>query len=179
MPLVGRVPGAGQSTSDWTERSWQANGGACRSTSISTISCISADPKSAMPGRLRTGRKGAPYRMKSVEGPGVRAPRLAQCRVASPADLVLCEKKTQRSIHMKRIVFVAAVVAACGGSSNIAADRNRAGSGSSTLLVTATATVTASDTSPSTAYLVNVKNGQNAGVTGATVSFGAVSLTDA
>jgi hypothetical protein len=80
---------------------------------------------------------------------------------------------------MKRIVFVAAVVAACGGSSNIAADRNRAGSGSSTLLVTATATVTASDTSPSTTYLVNVKNGQNAGVTGATVSFGAVSLTDA
>ncbi|TMA41404.1 MAG: hypothetical protein E6J82_12635 [Deltaproteobacteria bacterium] len=80
---------------------------------------------------------------------------------------------------MKRIVLVAAVVAACGGSSNIAANRNRAGSGSSTLLVTATATVTASDTSPSTNYLVTVKNGQNAGVTGATVSFGAVSLTDA
>ena len=80
---------------------------------------------------------------------------------------------------MKRIVLVAAVVAACGGSSNIAANRNRAGSGSSTLLVTATATVTASDTSPSTNYLVTVKNGQNAGVTGATVGFGAVSLTDA
>ena len=44
---------------------------------------------------------------------------------------------------MKRIVLVAAVVAACGGSANIAANRNRAGSGSSTLLVTATATVTA------------------------------------
>src|SRR5437764_9259531 len=80
---------------------------------------------------------------------------------------------------MKRIVLIAAVVAACGGSSNIAANRNRAGSGSSTLLVTATATVTASDTSPSTTYLVTVKNGPNAGVTGATVSFGAVSLTDA
>jgi hypothetical protein len=80
---------------------------------------------------------------------------------------------------MKRIVLIATVVAACGGTSNVAANRNQAGSGSSTLLVTATATVTASDTSPSTAYLVNVKDAQNAGVTGATVSFGGVSLTDA
>src|SRR5438094_2599456 len=80
---------------------------------------------------------------------------------------------------MKRIVLVAAVAAACGGSSNIAADRNRAGSGSSTLLVIAIATVTASDTSPSTTYLVNVRNGQNAGVTGATVTLAGLALTDA
>jgi len=80
---------------------------------------------------------------------------------------------------MKRIVLFAALVAACGGSSNTAVDRNHAGSGSSTLLVTATATVTVSDTAPTTAYAVNVKDGLNANVTGATVTLGGLALTDA
>ncbi|HYY52136.1 MAG TPA: hypothetical protein VE755_04645 [Myxococcales bacterium] len=80
---------------------------------------------------------------------------------------------------MKRIVLVAAVAAACGGSSNTAVDRNHAGSGSSTLLVTATATVTVSDTAPATTYSVTVKDGMNANVTGATVTLGGLALTDA
>jgi len=44
---------------------------------------------------------------------------------------------------MKRILVIAAVAAACGGSSGTAVDHNRAGSGSSTLLVTGTVTVRA------------------------------------
>jgi hypothetical protein len=80
---------------------------------------------------------------------------------------------------MKRIVLLAALATACGGGSKTAVDRNSAGSGSSTLLVTGTVTVTVSDTAPSTIYSVNVKDGLNANVTGATVTVGGVSLTDA
>jgi hypothetical protein len=80
---------------------------------------------------------------------------------------------------MKRIVLLAAIAAACGGGSKTALDRNSAGSGSSTLLVTGTVTVTVSSTAPATAYAVNVKDGLNANVTGATVILGGVTLTDA
>jgi len=80
---------------------------------------------------------------------------------------------------MKRIALVAAVAAACGGASNTAVDRNHAGSGSSTLLVTGTVTVTVSDTAPTTTYAVTVKDGLNANVTGATVTVSGLALTDA
>ena len=79
---------------------------------------------------------------------------------------------------MKRIlVLTAAIVAACGGSSG--GDHNQAGSGSSTLLVTGTVTVTVSSTSPTANYSVNVKDGFGANVTGATVTVGSLALTDA
>ena len=61
---------------------------------------------------------------------------------------------------MKRILAIAALAAACGGSSgNTAVDHNRAGSGSSTLLVTSNVTVTVSATAPLTAFSVTVKDG--------------------
>jgi hypothetical protein len=70
---------------------------------------------------------------------------------------------------MKRIVLLALVTAACGGSSGTAVDRNRAGTGSSTLLVSATVTVTNS-TSPTTSLTADVSDGLGAAVTGATVT---------
>src|SRR5205814_8639564 len=88
----------------------------------------------------------------------------------------LCEDAKEQT--MRRIVLVATLVAACGGSSNTAVDRNHAGSGSSTLLVTASATVTVSDTAPTTTFAVTVKDGLNANVTGATVTLAGVALTD-
>ena len=85
---------------------------------------------------------------------------------------------------MKRIHVIAAVAAACGGSSGTAVDHNRAGSGSSTLLVTGTVTVTVSDTAPLTSFSVTVKDGLGANLTGATVTvhnsaYGDVALTEA
>src|SRR3989442_1120262 len=85
---------------------------------------------------------------------------------------------------MKRILVIAAVAAACGGSSGTAVDHNRAGSGSSTLLVTGTVTVTVSDTAPLTSFSVTVKDGLGANLTGATVTvhnsaYGDVALTEA
>src|SRR6267378_1877484 len=71
---------------------------------------------------------------------------------------------------MKRIVLLALVTAACGGSSGTAVDRNRAGTGSSTLLVSATVTVTNSATSPTTSLTADVSDGLGAAVTGATVT---------
>jgi len=71
---------------------------------------------------------------------------------------------------MKRIVLLALVTAACGGSSGTAVDRNRAGTGSSTLLVSATVTVTNSATSPTTSLTADVNDGLGAAVTGATVT---------
>jgi hypothetical protein len=94
---------------------------------------------------------------------------------------VVCHKETKplEEKNVKRIVLIATLVAACGGSSNTAVDRNRAGSGSSTLLVTGNVTVTVSDTAPSTSYSVTVRDGLNANVTGATVTVGSLALTDA
>ena len=71
---------------------------------------------------------------------------------------------------MKRIVLLALVTAACGGSSGTAIDRNRAGTGSSTLLVSATVAVTNSATSPTTSLTADVSDGLGAAVTGATVN---------
>jgi hypothetical protein len=71
---------------------------------------------------------------------------------------------------MKRIVLLALVTAACGGSSGTAIDRNRAGTGSSTLLVSATVAVTNSATSPTTSLTADVSDGLGAAVTGATVT---------
>ena len=70
---------------------------------------------------------------------------------------------------MKRIVLLALMTAACGGTSGTAIDRNRAGTGSSTLLVSATVTVTNS-TSPTTSLTADVSDGLGAAVTGATVT---------
>jgi len=71
---------------------------------------------------------------------------------------------------MKRIVLLALVTAACGGSSGTAIDRNRAGTGSSTLLVSATVAVTNSATNPTTSLTADVSDGLGAAVTGATVT---------
>ncbi len=71
---------------------------------------------------------------------------------------------------MKRIVLLALVTAACGGTSGTAIDRNRAGTGSSTLLVSATVAVTNSATSPTTSLTADVSDGLGAVVTGATVT---------
>ena len=80
---------------------------------------------------------------------------------------------------MKRILAIAALAAACGGSSgNTAVDHNRAGSGSSTLLVTSNVTVTVSATAPLTAFSVTVKDGLGANVSGATVTVHNAALGD-
>jgi hypothetical protein len=71
---------------------------------------------------------------------------------------------------MKRIVLLALVTAACGGASGTAIDRNRAGTGSSTLLVSATVAVTNSATSPTTSLTADVSDGLGAAVAGATVT---------
>jgi hypothetical protein len=71
---------------------------------------------------------------------------------------------------MKRIVLLTLVTAACGGTSGTAIDRNRAGSGSSTLLVSATVAVTNSATAPTTTLTADVSDGLGAAVTGATVT---------
>src|SRR2546428_11192103 len=76
------------------------------------------------------------------------------------------------------------MAAACGGSSGTAVDHNRAGSGSSTVLVTGTVTVTVSATAPLTSFSVTVKDGLGANVSGATVTghnpaYGDVALTEA
>src|SRR3989442_13957465 len=85
---------------------------------------------------------------------------------------------------MKRILVIAAVAAACGGSSGTAVDHNRAGSGSSTLLVTGTVTVTVSATAPLTSFSVTVKDGLGANGSGAPATvhnspYGDVGLTEA
>jgi hypothetical protein len=87
---------------------------------------------------------------------------------------------------MKRVLFLAlATAAACGGSSgNGAVDRNRVGTGTSTLAVTGTIAVTSSTTSPLTTLSVTVDNGQAQNVTGASVTInnaglgGDVALTE-
>jgi len=71
---------------------------------------------------------------------------------------------------MKRIVLLTLVTAACGGTSGTAIDRNRAGTGSSTLLVSATVAVTNSATAPTTTLTADVSDGLGAAVTGATVT---------
>ena len=71
---------------------------------------------------------------------------------------------------MKRIVLLALVTAACGGASGTAIDRNRAGTGSSTLLVSATVAITNSATSPTTSLTADVSDGLGAAVAGATVT---------
>lgn len=86
---------------------------------------------------------------------------------------------------MNRILVIALLAAACGGSSaSTAVDRNRAGSGSSTLRVTANVDVTVSATSPVTNYSVTLRDGLGANVSGATVVVrsagnGDVTLTEA
>ena len=79
---------------------------------------------------------------------------------------------------MKRIVLIAALAAACGGSSHSAVDRNHAGSGTSTLRVTASVDVTNSATAPVTNYQVDLRDGVGAIVSGATVTLGDVALTE-
>src|SRR2546423_15587390 len=108
--------------------------------------------------------------MNRATGVQVRAPPRAQCSVASPERFVVFRKDSEKEQTMKRILVIAAVAAACGGSSGTAVDHNRAGSGSSTLLVTATVTGTVSDTAPLTSFSVTVKDGRGANLTGATVT---------
>jgi len=80
---------------------------------------------------------------------------------------------------MKRIFVIAALAAACGGSSaGTAVDRNRAGSGSSTLRVTANVDVTVSDTAPVTDFQVTLRDGLGANVSGATVTVHSPALGD-
>jgi hypothetical protein len=71
---------------------------------------------------------------------------------------------------MKRIVLIAIVAAACGGTSHSGVERNRAGSGTSTLRVTASVDVTNSATAPVTNYQVDLRDGLGAIVSGATVT---------
>jgi hypothetical protein len=73
---------------------------------------------------------------------------------------------------MKRIVLLAlATAAACGGSSSGAAvDRNRGGTGTSTLKVIGTVTVTSSTTAPLTSFNLTVDNAQGQNVSNATVT---------
>jgi hypothetical protein len=71
---------------------------------------------------------------------------------------------------MKRIVLFALVTAACGGSSNSAVDHNRAGTGTASLAVNATATVTSSTTAPLTDLSVTLDDGLGNNVSGATVT---------
>src|SRR2546422_9120432 len=97
--------------------------------------------------------------MNRATGVQVRTPPRAQCRVASPERFVVCARGSQKEQTMKRILVIAAVATACGGSSGTAVDHNRAGSGSSTLLVTGTVTVTVSATAPLTSFSVTVKDG--------------------
>jgi hypothetical protein len=84
---------------------------------------------------------------------------------------------------MKRIVLVALAAAACGGSGS-AVDHNSGGTGSSTLLVTGTVTVTSSTTAPLTSLNVTVDNAQAQSVSNATVTInnaglgGDVALTE-
>jgi hypothetical protein len=85
---------------------------------------------------------------------------------------------------MKRIVLIAALTAACGGTSHSAVERNRAGSGTSTLRVTASVDVTNSATAPVTNYQIDLRDGLGAIVSGATVTVhdsgqGDVALTEA
>jgi len=87
---------------------------------------------------------------------------------------------------MKRIVLLAlATAAACGGSSGGGAvDRNRAGTGTSTLKVVGTVTVTSSTTAPLSNLSVTVDDGQGQNVSNATVTInnaglgGDVALTE-
>jgi hypothetical protein len=85
---------------------------------------------------------------------------------------------------MKRILLVALLTAACGGTSGNAVDHNQVGTGSATLLVTGDVTVTNSSSSPTTGIVVVVKNSSGANVTGATVTIqnaglgGDVALTE-
>ena len=87
---------------------------------------------------------------------------------------------------MKRIVLLAlATAAACGGSSGGGAvDHNRAGTGTSSLVVNATATVTSSATAPLTSLSVTLDNGLGQNVSNATVTInnaglgGDVALTE-
>src|SRR2546428_13964875 len=122
--------------------------------------------------------------MNRATGVQVRTPPRAQCRVAWPERCVVCDRGSQKEQTMNRIVVIAAVAAACAGSSGTAVDHNRAGSGSSTLLVTGTVTVTVSATAPLTSFSVTVKDGLGANVSGATVTvhnsaYGDVALTEA
>jgi hypothetical protein len=78
--------------------------------------------------------------------------------------------ETTEEPAMNRIFVIAVLAAACGGSSgSTAVDRNRAGTGSSTLRVTGNVDVTVSATAPVTNYSVTLRDGLGANVGGATV----------
>ena len=82
---------------------------------------------------------------------------------------------------MKRLILIAAVAAACGGGSKTqtATDHNRAGTGSSTLLVTGTITTSTSDANgPVTNFAVDLRDGAGAKVSSATVTVHNADLGD-
>ena len=79
---------------------------------------------------------------------------------------------------MKRILFLAALAAGCGGSAGTAVDHNRAGSGTSTLRVTANVDVTVSATAPATSFSVTLRDGLGQNVSGATVTVHNAGLGD-
>ncbi|HEY5675637.1 MAG TPA: hypothetical protein VIR81_02560 [Myxococcales bacterium] len=71
---------------------------------------------------------------------------------------------------MNRIAIVIAVAAAACGGHSVATDQNRAGSGTSTLLVTADVTAQVTSSGPLTSFQVTVKDGSSQPVSGATVT---------
>ena len=80
---------------------------------------------------------------------------------------------------MKKILVIAALAASCGGSgAGTAVDRNRAGTGSSTLRVTGSVDVTVSDTAPVTNFQISLRDGTGANVSGATVTVHTPALGD-
>ncbi len=82
------------------------------------------------------------------------------------------------------LATAALLLAACGGSSNLATDRNRAGSGSSSLLITGDVTASLTSAGPVTSFRVDLSDGLGNNVSGATVNLstkdlGVVTLVEA
>ena len=69
----------------------------------------------------------------------------------------------------RTIAIIALAAAACGGHS-IATDQNKAGTGTTTLLVTADVTAQVTSTGPLTSFQVTLKDGTQQPVSGATVT---------
>jgi len=71
---------------------------------------------------------------------------------------------------MNRIIAIIALAAAACGGHSVATDQNRAGTGTSTLLVTADVTAQVTSTGPLTSFQVTLKDGTQQPVSGATVT---------
>jgi hypothetical protein len=71
---------------------------------------------------------------------------------------------------MNRIIAIIALAAAACGGHSVATDQNKAGTGTSTLLVTADVTAQVTSTGPLTSFQVTLKDGTQQPVSGATVT---------